>query len=238
MMNSKERITRNEVMAISSPERTKTWNPIAHSEVIRSLDSVLNDKGIGVVTESYSVKNNGNNIFGTWVLDIEKRGKQIAIGFRNSIAKLFAVGICSGVNVIACSNMTFRGDAFIEFRKHTSKISYDELLTIENRAIDQAIDQSTKLIDWQNSLRKCRLNEPEFKQITYDAMDSGILAPNRFKAFQEAYAEELNLTKVKNGTLYEFHGAITRMSRELNLFTVLNRTTDLNNLCNRYAVNG
>lgn len=237
-MNSKERITRSEVMAIRSPERTKTWNPIAHAEVIKSLDVVLREKGIGVVNESYSVKNNGNNVFGTWVLDIEKKGKQITIGFRNSIAKLFAVGICSGVNVIACSNMTFRGDSFIEFRKHTSKISYEELLAIENRAIGQAVDQGTKLIDWQNSLRKYKLDEPEFKQITYDAMDSGILAPNRFKAFRDAYGEELELTKAKNGTLYEFHGAVTRMSRELNLFTVLGRTTDLYDLCNKYAMNG
>jgi len=176
-----------------------------------------------------------HNIFGTWVLDVEKNGKQVAIGFRNSIAKLFAVGICSGVNVIACSNMQFRGDAFIEFRKHTSRIDYDELLEIEDRAIDRAIDQSTKLIKWQDSLRKFKLEEPEFKQITYDAMDSGILAPNHFKAFQDAYADELELTKVKNGTLYEFHGAITRMNRNLNLFTILNRTTNLYNLCNTYT---
>lgn len=92
MMNSKERVTRSEVMAIRSPERTKTWNPIAHAEVIKSLDAVLREKGIGIVKESYSVKNNGNNIFGTWVLDIEKRKKQITIGFRNSIAKLFFRG--------------------------------------------------------------------------------------------------------------------------------------------------
>jgi hypothetical protein len=223
-------------MAIRSPERTKTWNPIAHSEVIKSLDATLKSKGIGVVSESYSVKSAGKNIFGTWILDIEKKGKQIALGFRNSIAKLFAVGICSGVNVIACSNMQFRGDAFIEFRKHTSGISYDQLLAIEDRAIDQAVDQSTELIKWQNSLSTNVLEAPKFKQITYDAMDSGILAPNHFKAFQEAHTAELELSKSKHGTLYEFHGAITRMNRDLNLFTVLNRTTELYELCNRYTV--
>ena len=36
-MNSKERFSRNEIMAIKSPEFTKTWHPIAHAEVIKSL---------------------------------------------------------------------------------------------------------------------------------------------------------------------------------------------------------
>ena len=234
-MNSKERFTRNEVMAIASPERTKTWNPISHKEVINSLTTTLKNKGIGVVSESYSVKNHGKNIFGTFVLDIVKSGRNIMIGVRNSISKTFAVGICGGIHVIVCTNMQFRGDNFIEFRKHTSGISYDELLEIENRAIDGVIDQGNSLIKWQDSLNKFRLDDAKLKCITYDALDQGILPPNKFKAFQEAYGEELELVKSKHGTLYTFHGAVTRMNRELNLFTMSNRTTDLYNLCDQYT---
>lgn len=234
MMNSKERITRNEVMAIKSPEYTKTWSPISHREVIKSLDTVMKEKGVGIRKETYSVKNDGKNMFGTWVLDIEKNGKLLQVGFRNSISKNFAVGICAGVYVIACSNMQFRGDDFIEFRKHTSGISYEELLRIENKAFDKVIEQGNNLIKWQESLHKKVLKAPEFKQITFDALDAGIIPPNRFKAFQDAHGEELELTKSKNGTLYEFHGAITRINKDLNLFTTSNRTTDLYDLCNEY----
>lgn len=234
-MNSKDRFDRKEIMAIPSPAYTKTWSPISHKEVINSLAEVLKKKDIGVRQESYSVKNEGRNIFGTWTQDIEKNGRLIQIGFRNSIMKNFAVGICGGICVMVCSNMQFRGDSFIEFRKHTSGITYDELLEIGDRAIDKVIDQGNALIKWQDGLNKYRLDDEKLKCITYDALDQEILPPNRFKAFQEAYSDELELTKSKHGTLYTFHGAITRMSRELNLFTVMDRTTDLYGLCNKYA---
>jgi hypothetical protein len=233
-MDSKKRITRNEVMAIKSPEYTKTWSPISHYEVIRSLDAVMKEKGVGIRKESYSVKNDGKNMFGTWVLDIEKNGKLLQVGFRNSISKNFAVGICAGVYVIACSNMQFRGDAFIEFRKHTSGISYEELLRIEYKAFDQVIEQGNNLIKWQESLHKFKLDDNKLKCITYDALDQGIIPPNKFKAFQDAHTAELELVKSKNGNLYTFHGAVTRMNNSLNLFTASNRTTDLYNLCNEY----
>lgn len=231
-MNSKEMLTRNEVMAIESPEYTKTWHPISHREVIESLDEVLNVKQIGVVQERYSIKNGGDNMFGSWVLDIEKNGTRIQLGFRNSISKTFAVGICAGTFVIVCSNMQFRGE-FIEFRKHTSGISYEELLQLGNRAVDQVVEQGNKIIEWQGGLSKYELNVPKFKQITYDAMEQGILAPNHFNKFLSSYREEAELTK--NESLYEFHGAITRMNRGLNLFTVDRRTRSLADLCDQYA---
>lgn len=232
-MNSKERFSRNEIMAIKSPEFTKTWHPISHAEVIKSLEATMKEKGINIVSETYSVKNGGKNIFGTWVLDIVKAGQNLMVGLRNSISKNFAVGICAGTHVIACSNMMFKGD-FIEFRKHTAGISYDELLQIENRAIDEVIVQGNQTIKWHEGLRKYKLDKPEFKQITYDAMEQGILAPNHFNKFVEAYNMELELSKSKNGTIYEFHGAITRMNRELNLFTIDSRTRDLCTLCEAY----
>lgn len=232
-MDSKERFTREEVMAIPNPEFTKTWHPIPHRDVILSLEQTLKSKGVGVRQETYSVMNSGRNMFGTWVLDIEKKGTALQVGFRNSMSKKFAVGICAGTWVIACSNMMFRGD-FIEFRKHTSGISFEELLEVEERAYVQVLEQGNKLIEWQENLRRHVLNPPEFKQITYDAMDAGVLAPNHFKLFQSSYAEELELSKIKNGTLYEFHGAVTRMNRELNLFTVDGRTRALGDICDKY----
>jgi hypothetical protein len=129
--------------------------------------------------------------------------------------------------------MQFKGE-FIDFRKHTSGLDFDELLMLGNRAFDQVLVQGNQAIAWHDSLHKVPLIEDNFKCITYDALDQGILAPNRFNEFQSAYAEELELVKGKNGTLYQFHGAITRMNRDLNLFTIDNRTRKLADLCDQY----
>lgn len=234
---SKERVTRNEIMAIPAPEYTKTWHPVPHKMVIEALDTVIESQGIGLISETYSVKNQGRNVFGTWTLDIgldglDGPGSKVQIGFRNSLMKTFAVGICSGTFVMVCSNMCFSGE-FIEFRKHTSGLDFDELLVTANQAFAGVMDRSRKLHAWQEDLHHTPLPQPDFKQLTFDAMQSGILAPNRFRAFLDAHEAEVAQADDER-SLYQFHGAVTRMSRDHNLFTVSDRTRDLATLLDDY----
>jgi hypothetical protein len=227
------RITKQEIMAIESPERTKTWNPISHGEVIRSIEDVVEKNGIGVMSESYSTTNNGRNMFGTMTLDAPLGNNAYTmIGFRNSIMKKFAVGLCCGTDVTVCSNLMFSGE-YMEFRKHTSGLDYDQLLNIATIAFEDAFKQSKQLYDWQESLRHVDFQEEDMKAITFDSLKAGVIAPNRFKRFLECYDEELELTKKENG-LYEFHGAVTRMNKAHNLFTVAGRTSKLNCMCEDY----
>jgi hypothetical protein len=232
-MNSKERCSRSEIMAIEAPEYTKTWHPIPHSALIESLDLVLKEKGVGIKYETYSTRTNGSNLFGTWVLDIEKDNKNIQIGFRNSISKSYAVGICAGTFIIVCSNMQFKGD-YIEFRRHTGRLDYDELKSLTSRAFDQVVDSGYKAIEWHSSLNQSPLDGDRFKCATYDAFTRGIIAPQKFSNFIEAYEMEQGLSG--ESTLYEFHGAITRMQNKLNLFTVDSRSRKLADLCDQYRI--
>lgn len=232
-MNSKDRFSRAEVMAIPAPNFTKTWHPVPHREVIESLDKVLQAKGVGLMGETYSVTNKGNNMFGAWTLDIGVEGKQIQMGFRNSISKMFAVGICAGTWVMVCSNMQFRGD-FIEFRKHTSGLDPEVLLDLGTRAFDRVVTDGNRLIEWHNQLHDYPLPHQEFKALTFDAMREGIFGANHFNAFLEAHQEEVELTK--ENTLYEFHGAVTRMIKNINLFSIDDRTRVLGKMCDQYAI--
>ena len=234
MIDSKMRLNRQEIEAIPSPEYTKTWHPISHKEVLDSLDMVVKAEGVAVVGESYSVKNNGRNMFGTWTLDMPLGGGSLVqLGFRNSLMKTFAVGVAAGTHVMACSNMQFSGE-FLEFRKHTSGLDFEELLITATAAFSGVLVKSMELHEWHESLRPIALPEPDFKALTFDAMRAGILAPNRFKDFLGKHEEEVVLSKGEGG-LYEFHGAITRMNRDNNLFTVGYRTADLKVLCDGYA---
>lgn len=233
-MNSKDRFSRAEVMAIPAPAYTKTWHPVPHADVIRSLDKVLQVKGVGVMGETYSVTNKGNNMFGAWTLDIGLGGKQVQMGFRNSISKDFAVGICAGTWVMVCSNMQFRGD-FIEFRKHTSGLEMEVLLDLGMRAFDRVVTDGQRLIEWQNQLHDYPVRDDQFKCLTFDAMDKGVFGANHFNAFLTSYREEVALTKTQS--LYEFHGAATRMIKQINLFSIDTRTRVLGDLCDEAAIN-
>lgn len=233
-MNSKERYTREEIEAIPTPEYTKTWHPISHKEVLASLDLIVQAEGVGVVNESYSTRNAGRNMFGTWTLDIPlgDGGSLVQLGFRNSLMKTFAVGVAAGTHVIACSNMQFSGQ-FLEFRKHTSGLTFEELLVVADAAFGKALDQARELDVWHQKLHEIPLPESHMKALTFDAMDRGILAPNRFKAFREAHQEEVELAG--DQSLYPWHGALTRLNRDLNLFSVGRRTADLIQICDGYV---
>ncbi len=232
-MNSKDRFTRVDVMAIPAPPFTKTWHPIPHREVIEGLQKVVDAKGIGIRQETYSVTNKGNNMFGAWTLDVEQDGKYVQVGFRNSISKDFAVGICAGTFVVVCSNMQFRGE-FVEFRKHTSGLDPEEILLLGSRAFNKVLDEGRLLIEWQNQLRDYPLTSVDFKCITFDAMREGIFGANHFNAFLNAHGEEARLAG--EHSLYTFHGAVTRMIRGINLFSIDERTRTLANLCDAYAI--
>lgn len=232
-MNSKERLTRAEVMAIPSPEFTKTWRPIPHRDIIQSLDQVLKVRGVEVMQETYSVTSKGANMFGSWTLDVGAEGKQVQMGFRNSISKMFAVGICAGTWVMVCSNMQFRGD-FIEFRKHTSGLDQEVLLDLGTRAFDKVVTDGQRLIEWQNQLRDYPVDTDGFKCLTFDAMHEGVFGANHFNSFLEAHGEEEKLAGDRN--LYTFHGAVTRMIRDINLFSIDGRTRILGKMCDQYAI--
>lgn len=232
-MNSKERFSRNEVMAIPAPEYTKTWHPVPHGEVIKSLDLVVKAKGVGVMSETYSVTNKGANMFGAWTLDIGVGGKQVQMGFRNSTDKSFAVGICAGTWVMVCSNMQFRGE-FIEFRKHTSGLDIEVLNEVSLRAFDRVVTDGQALIEWQNQLNDYPITGDRFKCLTFDAMKEGIFGANHFNSFLSAYGEEMELSR--KASLYEFHGAATRMIRNINLFSINDRTRGLDNLMDKAVI--
>jgi hypothetical protein len=224
-------LTRPEVLSIPAPQFTKSWHPMAHSAVIGALDMILGSEQIGVVRERYDVTKDGANMFGSWTLDIGN-GTKIQLGFRNSTCKAFAIGVCSGTWVMVCSNMCFSGD-FVEFRKHTSGLDYDELLEIGGRSIKTVVANGKKQIGWQDNLVTYPVSPARFKMLTYDAMAEGVLPPSNFAAFLDSYNEETTLSKRE--TLYEFHGAVTRLSRTSSLFTINHRTVALNALCDRYT---
>ena len=228
----KNQLTRAEISAIPAPKPTKTWNPVSHGALVSCLTNVVERAGIGVVSEHYSTKGQlGENMFGNWVLDIGDNDAKIQLGFRNSVRKEFAVGICSGTFVLVCSNMAFSGE-FIEFRRHTGRLCLEELEAIGEKALEQVIKQGLKAIDWQKALRKHPLNTSSFKCITYDLMVGGVIPPSTLPKFLEAHEEEVALTHEK--TLHEVHGAATRMIRGSNLFIVDERTRLLSATINTY----
>ena len=224
------RIMEQEVRAIQEPEFTKSWHPVSHAKVIDNLELAVNMTGMEIVKKNYSLNETGLNMFGTWILSEQSEGAQWMIGFRNSMCKSFAIGICAGTNVMVCSNMMFSGE-FIEFRRHTSGVDLEELRILSVKAVTGLTKKMNDLTKWHNSLKQHQLLNNQFKVLTYNAMKRDVIAPSKFNSFINCHEEEL---KLHTQSLYTFHGACTRLVKEQSLFNISRRTDNLINVCDDY----
>jgi len=170
------RAPENVVKTLPQIDRTETWNPLSHTTVIEALEKATQANGVDVTDRSYSLARHGNQMFGVWHLAGNgNNGSELVMGFRNSLDKSLAVGICAGQNVLVCSNLLFYGDQFIEFRKHSGKFTNDELIEIAGRAIPQIQKKGDEFDQWLSVLAEIALPEPERKQLTYDAVVDGVV---------------------------------------------------------------
>jgi hypothetical protein len=132
------------VRSIPIPEKTKSYSPVPHEELINKIFEhgklAFHDVQ---PTINLSTAKNGNQMFGAlsysptelvekghWedsIFDLTEMN--VTVGFRNSYDKSLAVSLALGANVLVCDNLQFTGD-LITVRKHTSEIyrDLDELI--------------------------------------------------------------------------------------------------------------
>lgn len=229
-----KQFTRDEVLSVPAPDFTETWKPVSHGAVVGSVDNAIEDLGLKRSHEHYTLTKEGRNMFATYSLkkgDVDSvDGYSIQIGFRNSIEKRFAIGICAGTRVIVCSNLCFSGK-FIEFRKHTKNLDGDELDKIAISSVEQAVRESEELIEWQESLKELPIGYSGFKQLTFEAMHKEVIRPSSFKNFIKCFEEERGSAIDHKISLYHFHASATRLYRTLGLFSLSKHTAALNEMC-------
>ena len=229
-----KRATQKEVMAVPTPQWTRTWHPVSHADVIETTEKALKHTGIKILNKEYSLSKDGAKMFGTWKLDIATNAGFYMLGFRNALDKALALGYVAGNHITNCSNLQFAGD-YIRFRKHTGRLDLDELKTISLDAVDSAVIEMKKLDEWHEGLHELWVPEEDQKLFTYDLFDRGVLNPGKFKQFQQAVEEE---KQIDHGydypSLYNLHGAATRCMRDWSLLQTSQATPKLNTLCDDY----
>ncbi len=231
-MSEAWRVSEEMVKAVPEPQWTKSWHPVSHAKVITTLQEAVEETGMNIVDKIYTLNGHGSQLFGAWTLDKEDVGIRWMVGFRNSLDKSLALGICAGTHVTACANMVFSGDDFIEFRRHTASLELEQLRMLAGRAVDGLVVKMEDLTGWIKALRERPMSEHQFKILTFEAMKQDVLPARSFGKFLECYAKEQETSPDTSGTLYQFNGAATRLLRDSSLFTINDRTTRLRNFLN------
>ena len=221
-------LSETEVMAIPAPAFTSTWSPVAHKDVIESVQTACDNYGLDIISKNYTTAADGAKMFSSWTIDSGQSDRAWMLGFRNSINKAMAVGMTAGNSIVVCANMQFSGE-FLAFHKHTSGLDMDRLMAMASTAVKSTVEKCKALDTWHQGLKEVEMSGDDMKCITFDMMQDGVFAPSKFKEFGECAKEEYELTKDRN--LYTIHGAVTRLVRDKSLFQIADTTKKLHDLC-------
>jgi hypothetical protein len=150
--NATYRVDEALLRGVKPPEATKTWMPVAHSEMLDYVLQACEERGLVIEKRELSLSNNRQQFFGVLVMRAAAgRDFTVAMGIRNSTDKSMPAGIASGAKVLICDNLSLSGDITF-FRKHTPRIHLDLPVLVRaalDRFIVQVNEQATVFDAWK-----------------------------------------------------------------------------------------
>ena len=222
------RVTEAEVLQVPAVPFTKSFHPMHHRQILDAIRSGVVATGLEIIKTEYVLANNGNRMFGVWDLSGGSDELCWSIGIRNSMDKSMALGITAGTRVFVCDNLAFSGD-FVEFRKHTKGLVYNELEFMAYRAMKKMVSNLTKFQAWHEGLKNFSLTEWDAKILLVEIMTNSIIPPSKFARFNELY-----FGGVYKPNLWGFHETVTDVLRDSNLLTLPKKNRLLNGVLNTY----
>src|SRR5262249_19683593 len=112
--------------AVVTPDRTRSWVPVAHATLLDSVRLTLAGAGLHVVAEAHGLTRGGNRYFGLLQVStgLDPSDFGLVVGIRNSPDRSFPAALALGGVVFVCSNLSFSGQVVLA-RKHTAHIERD-----------------------------------------------------------------------------------------------------------------
>lgn len=218
-------ISEAELKAIPAPERTATWNPIPHGDVLDQVNKVFADLGVGVLNTRIDVNPLGSNAFVTHRLDAKaNKERHLQLGWRNSTDKTFSIGFTSGTHVIVCSNLVFSGQ-WMEFRRHTGSLEMETIYEMALEGTQATITKSHRMALWHDELKIIKRDRKEADHLFMEMVRFGVVAGQNVLDLSNAYDEEV---KRYGESLYTVYNCATQTFRHLSLPTIAERSNLLN----------
>lgn len=128
------KIDRAGLACVEVPDGTDTHKPIAHINLVKTIEEALAFRHIAVVAEEFAVTPDGMRMFGLLELNEEWNGLRFSLGIRNSNDKTMSLGMVAGYRTFVCDNMAFSGEFKPVLAKHSKHFDLEETITI---AIDR-----------------------------------------------------------------------------------------------------
>lgn len=220
-----ERIGRQDLLALPTPEGTETHKPIAHSRVVAGIIEALAFRKIDVVRDEYGVTTDGMRMFGFLELNIERDGIRLGIACRNANDKAFALGLVAGWRTFICDNLAMRGDFFAISRKH-SKTLEAELQDVLAVGVDRVQRQFEPMLAQVDAWKNHSLADSQAKELIYDAfVRERIDAPKHLMRSVDDLYFNPKYDEFKPRNVYSLQNAFTSAFKDLDPIPMYRATT-------------
>ena len=227
-------VTRNDVRASFTPDRTETWTPISHKYLVDELLDWAKRARLEIRKEQHALSHAGNRYFG--VFDIGLAGAAsdygLAVGLRNSHDKVFPAGLAVGSRVFVCDNLAFSGEITLA-RKHTAHIMRDL-----PRLCAEAFGKVRGLQEHQaariNAYKALGLSDAEVHDFLIKSVDCKVISnahiPHVLNEWRAPKHEDF-----RERTAWSLFNAYTEAAKEWNVFDLPQRTQRLHGLMDSVA---
>ncbi len=224
-------VERDQLADTTTPEPTKTWQPIPHHRLLDQVESSLGGHGLRVVNEAHALWGGGQRYFGLLELanGHSKTDYSLVLGLRNSHDRAFAASICVGSAVCVCDNLSFSSEVVIA-RRHTRFIHRD-LPGVVSRAIGQLgelrVHQDTRI----DTYKETEFTDERVHDLVIRAIDARIVPPSQVPNVLREWREPRHGEFERAGkTAWRFFNAVTEVVKGRNLAALPRRTQSLHGL--------
>jgi hypothetical protein len=167
-----QKLSREQLAFVPTPQGTETHRPISHIEVVNALVETLGFRHIGIHKDEYAVSKDGMRVFGLMELETTFSGCRFLLGLRNSHNKTLALALTVGYRVMVCENLAFHGDFTPVMRKHTKNFDLKASLSIGIDSMQRNFEPMVQAVQlWQET----QITNVEAKMMIYEAFIEGQL---------------------------------------------------------------
>jgi Domain of unknown function (DUF932) len=161
-----QKISRDQLAQIPTPEGTATHHPVPHIEIVNALLETLAFRHINVIRDEYAVSEDGMKLFGVADLETTFDGCRFSIGIRNSNDKSMRLALTVGYRVFVCDNMAFSGDFTPVLAKHSKHFNLVDALSIGVDRMQRNFQPMQRQIE---AWRDTQLSDDAAKVVVYRA---------------------------------------------------------------------
>jgi len=225
-----ETVSREDLIAVPTPQGTRTWFPLNHSTILGEVESQLVSSGFAIAEETHALSHDGARYFGVLSVTLPNRDTTDfgwIVGIRNSHDMTYPAGLVAGTRVFVCDNLCFSGEVRIS-RKHT-RFAERDLRHLTARAVGQLGDKFRALDQRVDAYKEEQVTNTRAHDIIIRAVDCAAITPAQIPGVLDQWRNPAH-ESFQPRNAWSLFNAFTEVHKEINPHTALRRGEALHGL--------